>query len=95
MPPAEIIEKQLKHLNSKSSTVRKIYQAGPPEISKHGGFKRGKVWKGNAKGAGRPLSYPTSFDEELLNWILYLLTSGYTSYLLTSKYTSSKRRQYR
>ena len=35
-----------------TSTVRKICKAGPPKISKHGGFKGGKVRKGNAKGAG-------------------------------------------
>ena len=37
------------------SAVRNICKAGPPEISKHGGFKGGKAWKGNAKGARRPL----------------------------------------
>ena len=43
------------------STVRKICKADPPERSnKHGGFKGGNAWKGNPKGAGRPLSYPTS-----------------------------------
>ena len=55
------------------STVRKIYKADPLERSnKHGGFKGEKAWKGNSKGAGRPLSYPTSVDEELLSWILIL-----------------------
>lgn len=62
MPPAEIIDKQLKHLNFKNSALRKSCKADPPEISKHGGFQGGK---GNAKGAGRPLSYPTSVDEEM------------------------------
>ena len=49
MPPAEIIDKQLKHLNFKNSALRKSCRADPPEISKHGGFQGGK---GNAKGAG-------------------------------------------
>ena len=62
MPPAEMIDKQLKHLNFKNSALRKSCKADPPEISKHGGFQGGK---GNAKGAGRPLSYPTSVDEEM------------------------------
>ena len=44
-------------------------KASPPEIGKHGGFKCGKAWKGNSKGAGGPLSYPTLVDEELLSWI--------------------------
>ena len=69
IPPAEIIDKQLKHLNSKNSALRKSYKADPPKISKHGGFQGGK---GNAKGAGRPLSYPTSADEELLCWTLIM-----------------------
>ena len=30
------------------------------------------MWKGNGMGAGRPLSYPTSVDEELLGWILIM-----------------------
>ena len=36
--------------------VRKVCKADPAKRSKkHGGFKWGKVWKGNAKDAGRPL----------------------------------------
>ena len=55
------------------STVRKICKAAPPEKSEsHQGFKGGKAWKGNAKGAGRPLSYPASIDEELLSWLLIM-----------------------
>ena len=55
------------------STVRKIFKAAPPEKSEsHQGFKGGKAWKGNAKGAGRPLSYPASIDEELLSWLLIM-----------------------
>ena len=55
------------------STVRKIYKAAPPEESKsHQGFKGGKAWKENAKGAGRPLSVPASIDEELLSWLLIM-----------------------
>ena len=55
------------------STVRKICKANPPEKSnKHAGFQGGKTWKGNTKGAGRPLSYPTSVDEELISWILIM-----------------------
>ena len=46
------------------STVRKICKAAPPKKSEsHQGFKGGKAWKGNAEGAGRPLSYPASIDE--------------------------------
>ena len=53
------------------STVRKICKAAPPNKSEiHQGFKGEKEWKGNAKGAGRPLSYPASIDEELLSWLL-------------------------
>ena len=37
------------------STVRKICKSVPPESNKHGGFKGGKAWKGNAKGVGRSL----------------------------------------
>ena len=55
------------------STVRKICKAAPPEKSEsHQGFKGGITWKGNAKGAGRPLSYPASIDEELLSWLLIM-----------------------
>ena len=55
------------------STVRKICKANPPEKSnKDAGFQGGKTWKGNTKGAGRPLSYPTSVDEELISWILIM-----------------------
>ena len=55
------------------STVRKICKAAPPEKSEsHQGFKGGKAWKGNAKGAGRLLSYPASIDEELLSWLLIM-----------------------
>ena len=55
------------------STVRKIYKAAPPEESKsHQGFKGGKAWKENAKGAGRPLSVPASINEELLSWLLIM-----------------------
>ena len=55
------------------STVRKICKAAPRKKSKsHQGFKRGKAWKGNAKGARRPLSYPASIDEELLSWLLIM-----------------------
>ena len=55
------------------STVRKICKAAPPEKSEsHQGFKGGKAWKGNAKGAGRPLSFPASIDEELLSWLLIM-----------------------
>ena len=55
------------------STVRKICKADPPERSnKHGGFKGEKAWKENSKGAGRPLLYPTSVDEEFLSWILVM-----------------------
>ena len=54
---------QLQH-----STVRKICKAEPPEKSEsHQGFKGG-----NAKGAGRLLSYPPSIDEELLSWLLIM-----------------------
>ena len=59
---------QLQH-----STVRKICKAEPPEKSEsHQGFKGGKAWKGNAKGAGRLLSYPASIDEELLSSLLIM-----------------------
>ena len=57
------------------STVRKICKAAPPEKSEsHQGFKGGKASKGNAEGAGRPLSYPASIDEELLvrSWLLIM-----------------------
>ena len=54
------------------STVRKICKAAPPEKSESQSFKGGKAWKGNAKGAGRQLSYPTSIDEELLGWLLIM-----------------------
>ena len=55
------------------STVRKICKAAPPEKSEsHQGFKGGKAWKGNAKGARRPLSYPAFIDEELLSWLLII-----------------------
>ena len=46
-------------------------KAGPSKINKHGSFNRGKAWKGNTKGAGRPLSHPTLVDKELpisFNW---------------------------
>ena len=45
MPPAEIIDKQLKHLNFKNSALRKSCKADPPEISKHGSFQGGN-WRG-------------------------------------------------
>ena len=45
-------------------------KAGPSKINKHGGFNKEKAWKGNTRGAGRPLSYPTLVDKELLSWIL-------------------------
>ena len=55
------------------STVRKICKAAPPEKSEsHQGFKGGKAWKGNAKGAGSPLSYPAYIDEELSSWLLIM-----------------------
>ena len=31
-----------------------------------------KKWKGNAKGAGRLLLYPSSIDEEFLSWLLII-----------------------
>lgn len=52
-------------------TKRKMCKAGPSKINKHGSFNRGKAWKGNTKGAGRPLSHPTLVDKELpisFNW---------------------------
>ena len=53
------------------STIRKICKAALPEKSeRHQGFKGGKVW--NTKGAGLPLSYPASIDEELLSWLLIM-----------------------
>ena len=65
--PVEIIERQ------QDSTVGNIFKAALPEKSEsHQGFKGGKVWKGNAKGAGLPLSYPASIDEELLSWLLIM-----------------------
>ena len=51
-----------------NSTVRKICKAAPPKKSEsHQCFKGGKGWKGNNEDAGRPLLYPVSTDEELLN----------------------------
>ena len=51
-----------------NSTVRKICKAAPPKKSEsHQCFKGGKGWKGNNEDAGRPLLYPASTDEELLN----------------------------
>ena len=56
-----------------NSTVRKICKAAPPKKSEsHQGFKGGKAWKGNAKGAGSPLSYPAYIDEELSSWLLIM-----------------------
>ena len=55
------------------STDRKICKAAPPEKSEiRQGFKGRKAWIGNAKCAGRPLSYPASIDEELLSWLLIM-----------------------
>ena len=55
------------------STVHKICKAALSEKREsHQGFKGGKAWKWNAKGAGCPLSYPASIDEELLSWLLIM-----------------------
>ena len=54
-------------------TVCKICTAAPPEKSEsRQGLKEEKVWKGNAKGAGRPRSYPAFIDVELLSWLLIM-----------------------
>ena len=43
------------------STYREICKVAPFEKSEiYQGFKGRKAWKGNAKCAGRPLSYPDS-----------------------------------
>ena len=56
-----------------NSTVRQICKAAPPEKSEiHQGFKREKVWKENAKSAGRPLSYAPAIDEELSSLLLIM-----------------------
>ena len=47
------------------STVRNI-------CKKDDGFRGGKAWMENAKGAGRPLSYPVSVDEELVSLLLQM-----------------------
>ena len=53
------------------STVRKICKVARPEKSEsHQSFKGEKALKGNAKGAGRPRSYPASIDEKLLSCLL-------------------------
>ena len=53
------------------STVRKICKTAPPE--KNETLKVLKEEKrGGAEGAGRPLSYPASIDEELLSWLLIM-----------------------
>ena len=53
------------------STVRKICKTAPPE--KNESLKVLKEEKrGGAEGAGRPLSYPASIDEELLSWLLIM-----------------------
>ena len=55
------------------STVCKICKAAPPEkIESHQGFKGGKAWKGNAKGAEVPRSYPASINKELLSSLLIM-----------------------
>ena len=47
------------------STVRNI-------CKKDDGFRGGKARIENVKGAGRPLSYPVSVDEELVSWLLQM-----------------------
>ena len=58
--------------NSKTISTSGFVAALPDKSESHQGFKGGKAWKGNAKGAGRPLSYPASIDEELLSWLLIM-----------------------
>ena len=51
--------------------VRKICKAAPPKKTNKrlfGGLKGSKHFKGNRKGAGKPLSYPIEFDQKILVW---------------------------
>ena len=48
----------------------KAFSFGLWKTESHQGFKDGKAWKRNAKGAGRPLSYLASTGEKLLSWLL-------------------------
>ena len=53
--------------------VRKIYKAAPPKKTNKGwfgGLKQSKDFKGNKKGAGKPLSYPLEIDQEVLVLLL-------------------------
>ena len=50
-------------------TVRGILNEPPHKENKNGTIPKGKKYKGNKHGCGKPLSYPKSVDEELLAWI--------------------------
>ena len=52
--------------NLDESTVRKICKSEPIT-------KKPRMWKGNAKGGGRPLSYPREAEEQILVWALEMV----------------------
>ena len=67
----EIIEKQQEHFNFRIPLFVKFVKQHP--VRKVKVIKVLKEEKrGGAEGAGRPLSYPASIDEELLSWLLII-----------------------
>ena len=58
------------------STVREICKAAPPKKTykeRFVGIKVSKHFKGNKKGAGKPLSYSIEIDQEILVWLLEIM----------------------
>ena len=55
------------------STVRKILKQSKAERNNQGKIVGGASFRGNKKGGGRPLSYPKSVEESLLEWIFVVI----------------------
>ena len=59
------------------STARKICKAAPPKKTskgRFGGLTGSKHFKGNKKGARKNLSFPIEIVQEILAWLLEVMT---------------------
>ena len=60
--------------NCSESTIRGIIKKQlPPPKDNRGRIVKGKANKGNKKGGGKPLSYPKSVEDEILQWLFVMM----------------------
>ena len=60
-------------LLGKSVSIQYIAPTKKTDKERFGGLKENKNFKGNKKGARKPLFYPTEIDQKILAWVLEMM----------------------